>query len=187
MMSGSELQFSVAEVPEVPRVLQFERDADWGASILADGVYQTSGKILFEGTVQRIREDLLLDLRISLPVHFHCSRCGEHVALDYQKNFKHLFVRGAGEEVSLPLDVDLDPELDISEFSGNQCDAGPVVLGALAADLPAYPVCLYNCEIPSTGENTRETTAPAIDPRLAPLLAIKQSMAQDPGSTPNEA
>ena len=185
-MSSLELQFSVAEVPEVPRAVQFVRGPEWGASILADGIYDVSADIGFEGTVRRTGQNLLLELEVSLPVNFLCSRCGERVSQDYVQSINHLFVQGDGEEVSIPLDVDLDPELDITEFAGTQCDAEAAVLGALAADLPVYPQCVSGCEVPSSGSKKAQSTGPVIDPRLAPLLAIRESMAQDAPATPND-
>jgi len=185
-MRSLELQFAVAEVPEVPRAVKFVRGPDWGTEILADGVYDVSSEIGFEGTVRRAGDDLLLELVVTLPLEYLCSRCGERKTQDYIQSINHLFVMGDGENVSLPLDVDLDPELDITEISGNQCDAEPAVLGALAADLPAYPLCSSGCEVPASGSKKPQMKESSIDPRLAPLLAIRDAMVEDGAGAPTE-
>jgi len=185
-MSSLELQFAIAEVPEVPRAVQFIRGPEWGATILADGIYEVSADVGFEGTVRRTGQNLLLELEISLPVRFLCSRCGERVSQDHVQTINHLFVQGSGEEVSIPLDVDLDPELDVTEFTGNHCDAEAAVLGALAAELPDYPQCMSGCDVPASGSKKSQSNDPVIDPRLAPLLAIRESMTQDAPATPSD-
>ena len=178
-MSSLELQFAIAEVPEVPRAVQFVRGPEWGSEILSDGVYKVSSTVGFEGTVRRTGNNLLLELEVTLPVEFLCSRCGDEVRQDYIQSINHLFVQGNGDEISIPLDVDLDPELDITEYVGNQCDAEAAVLGALAADLPVYPQCEAGCNVPTSGAKKPTKEEPTIDPRLAPLLAIRESMTKD--------
>ena len=134
----------------------------------------------FEGTAKLHERDVLLSLEVSVPLAFTCCRCGEESRFEYSTRVNHLFVSGGGDNVSLPVDVALDPEIDITEGAGARIDCEQVVVEAFAGELDTYPVCSQDCPGPTAlkaaDETEEEGAERAIDPRLAPLLEIKKSL-----------
>ncbi|MBR57188.1 MAG: hypothetical protein CMH54_03925 [Myxococcales bacterium] len=173
-MSYNEFHIHAGEIPANGRKLSFSRDSAWTQTILADGIYTVTGDIQFDGEATSRGQSVLLQLHVSVPLNFNCSRCGENSDLAYETDLSHLFVATQSDALSLPVDVELDPELDLSEGVGRKFDAEDAVLGAFAADIPIHPVCHPECTGMTKSMNTGGSKP--IDPRLAPLLAIRESM-----------
>ena len=181
-MSPSSFHIVRDEIPDGGRLLSIEREASWAEAILLDGQYRPEGPVRFEGTAKLHERDVLLSLEVSVALAFTCCRCGEESRFEYRTRVSHLFVSGDGDNVSLPVDVEIDPEIDVTEGAGAHVDCEQVVLEAFAGELDAYPVCSEDCpgptELKTQDEAEEEGEGRAIDPRLAPLLAIKESLEQ---------
>ena len=160
-----------------------ERDPSWVEAILTDGQYRPEGPVRFEGIASMHDKDVLLSLEVRVPLAFRCCRCGEESRFEYGPRVHHLFVSGDGDNVSLPVDVELDPEADLTEGAGSRIDCEPAVSEAFAVELDLYPVCSEDCpgpsELKAADEDEEKSEERKIDPRLAPLLAIKLSLEQE--------
>lgn len=172
-MAQSDFQINVHELPETGRPLSFCRDADWAQSILLDQIFSVHGDVSFDGYAKRLGDSVVLSLDVNVPLSFLCSRCGSDTKFEYSHKINHLFVRSQSNKIQIPVDIDLDAELDITEGVSSSFDAEPTVVGAFASALPVYPLCDNQCVV--EGADTKNET-PSIDPRLAPLAAIRAAL-----------
>ena len=122
-MTHNEFYIHAGEISETGRKLNFSRDSDWTQAILADGIYTVTGDIHFDGHATRRGQSILLQLNVRVPLNFDCSRCGENANLGYETELSHLFVITRSDALSLPIDIELDPEVDLSEGVGNKFDS----------------------------------------------------------------
>jgi uncharacterized metal-binding protein YceD (DUF177 family) len=179
---SNEFYINQAELPEKGRELQVIRNVDWLAQIFRDGVYEGLGDVTISGFVRPVGTNVSLDLKISAPMMFHCSRCGNKNDFMYNTVVQHLFTMGNPNELEIPIDLarNLDTELDITEIKNKKFDAEPTIIENFAGDLSAYPICVKECDSAVLNHSEEEAKCAEnvqVDPRLAPLMALRDKMA----------
>ena len=181
---SNEFYINQAELPEKGRVVQVTRSGDWLSEILSDGVYEVCGDATISGLIRPVGSSVAIDLQAQVALMYHCSRCGCENNFVYDTGIKHLFTTGASNKIDIPIDVarSLDSELDITEVNSRKFDAEPTIIETFADELLTYPTCSGDCEqeLVSAPEPENQCAEEAqIDPRLAPLLAIREAMESD--------
>ena len=76
----------------------------------------------------------------------------------------------ANDEVELT-----EEDLDVSFYDGESIDLKDVLREAVLLEIDAYPSCPTECaEVPVTESANGQSAEDAIDPRWAPLMALKR-------------
>jgi DUF177 domain-containing protein len=173
-------------------------EADWLARALADC---NMGPIPGgpDGSVavrySRSGDDVVVNGRVRARVVTPCVRCLEPVEIPVDAELALLFVPTAstkaatlhrhaapGEEVEFTSD-----EADTEVYDGEKVVLDPYVREALLLEVPAFPLCSEACPgiAPPPPAEGAEARAETIDPRLAPLLALR-SKRQAPSLVPHQ-
>jgi uncharacterized metal-binding protein YceD (DUF177 family) len=184
---SNEFYINHAELPEEGREVKVNRSADWLSEILRDDVYVVRGDTTITGLIRPVGENVSIELKAQVPLVYHCSRCGRENNFVYDTGIKHFFTTSQSNKLELPIEVarHLDAELDITEVNSRKFDAEPTIVEAFAGELSTYPTCLELCEEAVVSnlepESEPESVSDAqIDPRLAPLMAIREAMESGP-------
>lgn len=178
---SNEFYINQAELPEKGRELHVTRSADWLSEIFRDGIYKSLGDVTISGIFRPVGTSVSMDLSLSVSMMFHCSRCGDENNFVYDTGIKHLFTTGSSNAVDMPITLarSLDSELDITEIKSKKFDAEPTIIENFAGDLSIYPVCTKECQAEALTNPIAKSEGALdvpIDPRLAPLLALREKM-----------
>lgn len=184
---SNEFYINHAELPEEGREVKVCRSAAWLSEILRDGVYEVRGEATFSGLIRPVGGNVVIDLKALAPLMYNCSRCGRENNFVYDTGIQHFFTTSQSNKLDLPIDVvrKLDAELEITEINSKKFDAEPTIIESLASELSTYPTCTELCEeeVASKLEPEPEPECAEdvqIDPRLAPLMAIRAAMESNP-------
>jgi uncharacterized protein len=145
----------------------------WLVTALAD----TEAKALGDGTIDlrlsKSGTDVVVHGKVKADVEVPCARCLEPVRVTLAPEISVLFeVRGKKHP---PKEVEISRgEADVLPYDGDQVVLDDMLRDDLVLEIPMIPLCSETCPgIASHGE-APESGSSTIDPRLAPLLALKK-------------
>jgi uncharacterized protein len=127
--------------------------------------------------------DVIVHGRVTADVELPCSRCLEPVRVSLHPEISVLMVPAAKmrrRESKVEADI-TEGEADVLPYDGENVVLDDVVRDDLLLDLPMIPLCSDSCPGIASAQEVRENERP-IDPRLAPLLALKKQTKLPPQS-----
>lgn len=133
------------------------------------------------GHARRARQGVELQAQLAAELRLECSRCTDAFDLPLRADF---FLTLVGDAVEYgPLEAQL-AEADATLFyaKGGQLDLAEIAAEQIYLHLPLKPVCRVDCRglCPSCGVQRNRIECgcrqEALDPRLAPLLSLKERM-----------
>ena len=137
------------------------------------------GDVRLRGTARRGSRGVELEARIDAPITLDCSRCRNPYETLVSSEFSLILVPDAVEfgvgETQLS-----EEDLDVFYATDGKAHLASVAAEQVFLNIPLKPVCGVDCQglCPACGVNRNrlECACPsdALDPRLAPLLEIKQ-------------
>ena len=151
-----------------------------GAAPVTGDVYRSSGG------------EIIVAAKLDVRVRCACVRCLETVELDVSLRMDHVYVKRADAPKAPSADEELvvdatDDEDDTLSYAGDEIDLTDAFREELLLELPMNPTCALVeracAELqPAPGE------ADTVDPRWAPLLALRKKMQETagPGEPPPE-
>lgn len=151
--------------------------------LVGDLGYEATANVSITGTLYRSAGgDIILDGAFETQASFQCARCLSTQTLNIEQRVDHVLVdrkrlKADAEVVLIEGDEQLDP--DTHAYTGEALDLGPIFREDLVLCLPMNPKCGDAgtvCESTPTIEEVEDDAEPAIDPRWAPLLALKKKM-----------
>jgi uncharacterized protein len=153
--------------------------------------YRTEGNLSVSGTAYPTStREVIVTGEVSGTVSFECARCLSTRSLPVAMHFDHALIKGSAADADGEGGIELDEtaldEPDTVPFDGENIDLRAVLREDLVLELPMNPTCddmpETTCEAPTgprvAGTPPPETEAEAagIDPRWAPLLALKNKL-----------
>lgn len=123
----------------------------------------------------RTGDDLVFVGRISGDVIGHCARCLEPYPFELSSDFAFILVPKTEQT------GELEEDLDLSFYEGDEVDLAPLVREQLILALPTKPLCSEDCKglCPQCGVNHNLQSCTCSDrggdPRLAVLRNLKVS------------
>jgi len=167
----------LTELEQEPRT--FGETIEVSAADLADPVVAGSVAVRLEGSVRRVDGGFHVEGRIEARGAVRCARCTAQVPWEAAERFGYE-LRPASEA---PLDEELeleDDELEVAFLADPVLDLGELAVQQVLLALPMKPLCDERCAGLCAGCGADLTAgerctcgAKAIDPRWAPLLALK--------------
>jgi len=182
-MQRHEFELNAHDLDAAGKELRFPVRADWMRGILEDSEATPVGEDggWFEFRASKTGNDVLVHGHLEASLEVPCARCLGPARVAVDSPVTALFVPRATYDRSRD-GKDEDEEV---EFASEEADLQPfdgdlVVLDDLVRDelllgIPMIPLCSEDC--PGMAEAPKaapEPPEPAIDPRLAPLLRLKQ-------------
>ena len=181
----------VLSLPEVEKEgtkhLSFPVTLGWLREALAD-TDVTAEKGADEAEAGRLEvqasktgSDLLVQGHVTAALEAPCARCMAAVSHHADVRFTSLLSPRAGA-MTLPEELELTPEdLDRETFDGDEVALDALVREQLLLDLPMRLVHQEGACDPEVAGYLSSDAAQAarVDPRLAPLLALKQQLGKD--------
>ena len=192
-MTPLSLKFRVDEVPPEGRPF-----AGALSRALLDGClpglvgelgYEPTGEAAVTGHVYRSAgQELVVHGSLTATVGCACVRCLEAVELSLTVTVDHVYVRRA-EAVPAPseelvVEAGAEGEDDTLSYSGEEVDLTAALREELLLELPMNPTCALVGRA-CVALRQRPEPADTVDPRWAPLLALRKKMQDTAG--PEEA
>ena len=175
-----EFPISIAELDAGGREYTFVLRAAWVRGALEDTDATTTGK---DGTldvrVSKSGRDVVVHGHIDVDLETQCARCLNDVTLHLHHPITALMVPAsetrsgnAKGDDDLPSD-----ELDVTPYAGETISLDDLVRDELVLEVPIVPLCSEDCAgiSPPPTKDGDAPGKPAIDPRLLPLLRLKNS------------
>ena len=138
--------------------------------------------------------DVIVRGRLRTGVIAPCARCLADTKIAVDTDLTALFTRHASDARATPDELELTPEdLDRETYSGDTIALDALVREQVVLEVPMQVRCSEDCPGPAVPEHVRGpaslTEAPvidgkAIDPRLAPLLALQQGLGAPSDASP---
>lgn len=129
----------------------------------------------------RIKKKVLIDGTIDMSVSLMCSRCLNDFTLPVHVVFNEEYnpFEEAGEDEEQEL---TGKELDLSFYSNDEIDLSELIKEQVILSVPMKPLCSEDCSgiCSICGKDLNkgkcQCKTEAVDPRLAPLQKLKESM-----------
>lgn len=190
----AEFEIKVAELDAGSREYDFPIRASWLADVIADLAPEDHAVATKDGTLHVVAEksggDYLVRGEADATLYVPCGRCLAPAEIRTRPSLTLLLTR-RGDAVRPPGrpvegDDDDEPETleggpDVEVFSGDEIRLDDLVLEHLVLEIPMQPHCRPDCpgiEVPESIKGPKHLdahpSAPDLDPRLAPLLALSK-------------
>jgi uncharacterized protein len=174
-----EFTIPITDLDVAGREVKFTVRAAWLRGALEDSDATAAGvdgsldvRVSKSGNDVVVRGQLVADLTVP------CARCLESVKLHIDQPMTALMVP-ASDLRAAKKDEDMSPEeLDVTAYSGDTIALDELVRDELLLEIPMIPLCSEDCPGMSpppgiSGNVPSGSAEKAIDPRLAPLLRLK--------------
>ncbi|HDH11427.1 MAG TPA: DUF177 domain-containing protein [Nitrospirae bacterium] len=129
----------------------------------------------------RFGKKILIEGSLKMSLSLECSRCLKEYSFPLDLAFRDEY--NPVEEFENEDEQELTGrELDISSYSNDEIDISELIKEQVLLNVPMKPLCRSDCQgiCPGCGkhlnEGSCECKAKEIDPRLAPLKKLKESM-----------
>lgn len=170
-MTAHEFEFSVADLDASGKDYRFPVRAAWLRSML-EGTELKAGK--HEGAVEirasKSGTDVVVHGTLKAELVAPCARCLNDAVVKIDGPVSVLMVPGKPAE-----DDDLSPDqADVASYDGDTVVLDDVVKDEILLEIPMIPLCSETCPGIASAEQAK-ASEPPIDPRLAPLLAMKKA------------
>ncbi|MGF1466204.1 MAG: DUF177 domain-containing protein [Sandaracinaceae bacterium] len=172
----AEYVLKVKDIHEAGRALDLPVRGDWLSAALTDTDVRPApmapeGRVAL--WVQRQGADIVVTGTVSAALAIDCSRCLEEARFEAQAELTALLTARGPHHRPEPDEVELTPEdLDREFFDGEQIVLDDLVREHLLLEVPIQPLCREDCAGIALGTPAARPEAPAVDPRLAPLLKL---------------
>ena len=176
----SEFVLRVNEIDEEGSAHAFPVRRSWlkgalrGTDLRAD---PAAGDGSLEVRVHRSGADIVVRGRVRARVGLTCSRCLGDAALAVDAEVTALLTARGPELRPVPDEVELTPaDLERDFFTGDRIVLDDLVREHLLLEVPIKPLCAEDCAgIDVPAEVRGPAPSGALDPRLAPLLALVEA------------
>lgn len=186
----AEFALQVHDIDESGKNYEFELTPRWLESVLADAQLHADSAAaqgVLRVHAQKNDSEYLVEGHVKASLIAECGRClgPAHVPVDTR--FATLFSRAAAQPAHQAADVeasDEDDDEDISheEYSGHEIVLDELIREYLVLEVPMQPLCSPDCQgiaVPkhvSPPEDVFGTSDTKVDPRLAPLLRLRDKI-----------
>jgi uncharacterized metal-binding protein YceD (DUF177 family) len=191
------LKFRLDDVPQGGRpfegALSMELLKSCLPGLVGDLGYEPLGEAPVSGDVYRSSGgEFIVSAKLDVRARSACVRCLETVELSLALRMDHVYVQRAeapkapSEDEELVVDAD-DASDDTLSYTGDEIDLTDAFREELLLELPMNPVCAL-VERTCVEIQPAASEADTVDPRWAPLLALRKKMQETagPGEPPPE-
>lgn len=139
--------------------------------------------------LQRMGETIRLAGDVWVSLDFECGRCLTPRVFDVHGNMEYMLISRENYEAAYHHQDDIElsmDDLDVDVFEGEDVDLRPFLREAVLLALPNSPTCALTgdakacdtafAELSRVSGQDEETQANQIDPRWAPLMALKDKL-----------
>lgn len=199
----SEFALQVVDIDETGRDYSFELKQPWLESALADANLHPDSEAssgTLEVHVQKNGTEYLVEGRVVASLTTECGRCLGVAKVPVDTRFATLFTRAAAgahghgkdaAHASTEVDEEFDgedDELAREEFSGHEIVLDGLIREYLVLECPMQPLCSEDCTGIAVPKHVRPpedvfgggATDSKVDPRLAPLLRLRDKVPPKP-------
>ena len=177
-MTANEFQFSVADLDAAGKEFRFPVRASWLRGMLEDTELKPGAH---EGAVEirasKSGTDVVVHGSLKAELIAPCARCLKDAVVKIDEPLSVLMVPGKPAD-----DDDLSPDqADVASYDGETVVLDDVVKDEILLEIPMIPLCSEDCPGMSQLSESRGSASKAekkedeIDPRLLPLLKLKQA------------
>jgi uncharacterized protein len=173
MKKKPEFSISVADIDASGKHYEAPIPAEWLHSVLEDSDAQPRfGDGQVDVRLFKSGPDVVVRGRATAKVELVCGRCLKPVEVTLSPEISALMVpasklgRPAKDEHEMS-----SGDADVMPYDGETVVLDELLRDELVLDIPMIPLCSESCPGIST---QAQASKPAVDPRLAPLLALKQ-------------
>jgi uncharacterized protein len=174
-MQQPEFSIPIADLDAGGRELTFPVRAAWLRGALEETEATSAGP---DGTldvrVSKSGNDVVVNGHLTTDLKLACARCTNEFTLHIDQPVTALMVPAAdvrGEEG----EADLSPDqLDVFPYSGDSVALDDMIRDEIVLEIPMIPLCSEDCPGIDAPSAHAHDDKPALDPRLAPLLRLKQ-------------
>jgi uncharacterized protein len=118
--------------------------------------------------------DVVVHGKVKATVEVPCARCLDPVKIDLAPEISVLFEAHTRRKKDAAEELELSAgEADVLPFDGENVILDDVMRDDLVLEVPMIPLCSEACPGIASAEHALPT-GPKVDPRLAPLLALKK-------------
>ncbi len=164
---------------ENPVTFEVSDDQFHGFVQEVDDLYCARGACRADLTVTRLSEMLLLTGTVSGPLTADCARCLKELdrPLDLRLQWTLLPKTSLADDVSPEDELELTTDdLDTSFYEGDEINLLELVREAILLELDSIPRCdVDECDGSAYEQPPADAGKPALDPRWAPLLKLKEN------------
>lgn len=162
---------------ESGKVYNFDWRMLFEETIIYDGIdFEFIGDMEVFAEVQRDKNQIIADVRISARCKAPCSRCLDTVVLDLEQNFRYFYTPCVSKEEKIAAEA--DDHVVVLEGDLGLLDLGDQVWECVIMALPEKVLCKEECQglCPYCGMNLNygrcDCFKKQVDPRLSPLSRL---------------
>ncbi|MEM9187619.1 MAG: DUF177 domain-containing protein [Myxococcota bacterium] len=177
----AEYTIKVSDLDESPKALRFPIRREWLAAELQGTDFSPgpeSGEVSISAHLSG--DDVIVTGTAQSGLVVPCARCLEDVSLALEVNLGLLFSPTGPQTRPTAEEAELTPEEIAQEFfEGDEIVLDSIVREGLILEVPMQPHCTRpECLRRWEGGVKEATREAALDPRLSPLLALKEQLAK---------
>jgi uncharacterized protein len=195
----SEFALQVQDIDETGKDYTFPLPHAWLETTLAEASLHpdpAAAPGLLQVHAQKNGSEYLVQGRVQVELTTECVRCLGPAKIPVDTQFVTLFKRVAGtgprehaRELAAELEFDSDEDgedLSREEFSGHEIALDGLIREYLVLESPMQPLCSADCQgiaVPKHVRPPEDVFGPAdgkVDPRLAPLLRLRDKVPPKP-------
>jgi uncharacterized protein len=195
------ISLSAHDLDAAGRSVDVELPPDWLEQELSDAELTAASPGHFQGRISRSSTDIVIRGEVRAELSTPCARCLKPAPIQVRAELTLLLKpapAGAAPRppdgkkangVAKPAHKDLEVEFsaadaDVDTYDGESVVLDPFIREAILLEIPNFPLCSEAC--PGIRPAAEEAApAPAVDPRLAPLGALRAKIAEKrPASKP---
>lgn len=147
--------------------------------LVGDLGYRAGSPVAISGTAWPARHDVVVHGRFQAVLGFDCVRCLAPRELTVDQAVQHVLVHRAAEVVPGDDEVEVTDEdegADEYAFDGEHVELAEVFREDLLLELPMNPTCAH-AGLPECTVAVASGGAETVDPRWAPLAALREKLA----------
>lgn len=182
---GREFEIPVSELDAGGRDYHFPVRAAWLRSILEDTEASAGeGDGSLDVRMSMSGRDVALHGRLKAELSSTCGRCLGPAHVHVDQDVTALFAPKSTLKTPKDKEYEFAPEeADVLGYEGETVVLDDFVRDEILLEIPMIPLCSEDCPgiRPPSPSEEESAKAPAIDPRLAPLLQIQPSSGKKSG------
>jgi uncharacterized protein len=177
-MSPAEFSIPIHDIDAAGKPFAFPVRAEWLRAALVDSDVSGVGP---DGTldirVSKSGTDVVVHGRVKAQLEVPCARCLAPAKVAIDQPLSVLMVPASAMKTPEEDEYEFSAEeADVVSYSGDEVVLDDVVRDEIVLEIPMIPLCSEDCPgmSPPPVVDAKSAFEDAIDPRLLPLLALKQ-------------
>lgn len=184
------LSVSANDIDTAGLAIKAELPLTWLKEELSDAALEGAAPGRVDLRLSRSGQDVVVHGKVVADLRTPCARCLEpaKVAVDTELSLLLQPKSGDGHERKHAADEEYEfssSEADVDTFDGETVVLDPFVREAILLEVPNFPLCSEDCPgIRPASPAAPDEPGPRVDPRLAPLGALREKLSISTGGKP---